>query len=171
MNLKVEKINKKSKKLHFWKFWKFSNFFENFSDFQLIVFSRLFELSWRSSSQKTSSWLQQSNGVHQKFARSLVRALRAKEDTPWYYSVQEKMFFEGITTPKVCVEIELSRREWMSVLLLVIFDDFGMILSFPIKIRAKVGWSNVFEKHLFLNRVVYKHILQPSKPFFISSWN
>ena len=44
-----------------------------------------------------------------------------------YYSVQEKMFFEGITTPKVCIKIELSRREWVSVLLLVIFDDFGMI--------------------------------------------
>ena len=37
------------------------------------------------------------------------------------------MFFEGITTPKVCIKIELSRREWVSVLLLVIFDDFGMI--------------------------------------------
>ena len=44
-----------------------------------------------------------------------------------YYSVQEKIFFEGITTPKVCIKIELSRREWVSVLLLVIFDDFGMI--------------------------------------------
>ena len=44
-----------------------------------------------------------------------------------YYSVQEKMFFEGITTPKVCIKIELSRREQVSVLLLVIFDDFGMI--------------------------------------------
>ena len=48
-----------------------------------------------------------------------------KDDS--YYSVQEKMFFEGITTPKVCIKIELSRREWVSVLLLVIFDDFGMI--------------------------------------------
>ena len=37
------------------------------------------------------------------------------------------MLFDGITTPKVCIEIELSRREWMSVLLLVFFDDFGMI--------------------------------------------
>ena len=44
-----------------------------------------------------------------------------------YNSIQEKMFFEGITTPKVCIKIELSRREWVSVLLLVIFDDFGMI--------------------------------------------
>ena len=40
---------------------------------------------------------------------------------------QENMFFEGITTPKVCTKIELSRRECVSVLLLVIFDDFGMI--------------------------------------------
>ena len=37
------------------------------------------------------------------------------------------MFFEGITTPEVCIKIELSRREWVSVLLLVIFEDFGMI--------------------------------------------
>ena len=28
--------------------------------------------------------------------------------------------------PKVCIKIELSRREWVSVLVLVIFDDFGM---------------------------------------------
>ena len=66
------------------KFWKFSNFFENFSDFQLIVFSWLFELSWRSSSQKISPWSPKFNGVHQKFVRALVRALRAKTDTPWY---------------------------------------------------------------------------------------
>ena len=37
------------------------------------------------------------------------------------------MFFENITTPKVCIKIKLSRREWVFVLLLVIFDDFGMI--------------------------------------------
>ena len=37
------------------------------------------------------------------------------------------MFFDGITTHKACIKIELSRREWVSVLLLVIFDDFGMI--------------------------------------------
>ena len=37
------------------------------------------------------------------------------------------MFFEGITTPKVCIKIELSQIEWVSVLLLVIFDDFGMM--------------------------------------------
>ena len=50
-----------------------------------------------------------------------------QKQTRRYYSVQEKMFFEGITTPKVCIKIELSRREWVSVLVLVIFDDFGMI--------------------------------------------
>ena len=33
------------------------------------------------------------------------------------------MFFEGITATKVCIKIELSRREWMYVLLLVIFDE------------------------------------------------
>ena len=38
------------------------------------------------------------------------------------------MFFEDIATLKVCIKIELSRREWVLVLLLVIFDDFGMIL-------------------------------------------
>ena len=37
------------------------------------------------------------------------------------------MFFEGITTHKACIKIELSRREWVLALLLVIFDDFGMI--------------------------------------------
>ena len=44
-----------------------------------------------------------------------------------YYSIQEKMFFEGITTHKACIKIELSRKEWVSVLLWIIFDDFGMI--------------------------------------------
>ena len=37
------------------------------------------------------------------------------------------MFFGRMTTPKVCIKIELCRREWVSVLLLVIFDDSGMI--------------------------------------------
>ena len=36
------------------------------------------------------------------------------------------MFVEGITTSKVYIKIELSRTEWVSVLLLVFFDDFGM---------------------------------------------
>ena len=44
-----------------------------------------------------------------------------------YYLIQEMMFFEDITTPKVCIKIEFSRREWALVLSLVIFDDFGMI--------------------------------------------
>ena len=33
------------------------------------------------------------------------------------------MFFKGITTPKVYIKIELSPREWVSVLLLAIFES------------------------------------------------
>ena len=71
-------------------------------------------------------------------SKTLVLEQRAECSDDWifnilniaiyqYYSIQEKMFFEGITTHKGCIKIDLSRREWLSVLLLVIFDDFGMI--------------------------------------------
>ena len=39
------------------------------------------------------------------------------------------MFFKGITTYEACIKIKLHRREWVTFLLLVIFDDFGMTLK------------------------------------------
>ena len=39
------------------------------------------------------------------------------------------MFFEGITKYEACMKIKLSRREWVSFLLTIIFDDFGMTLK------------------------------------------
>ena len=39
------------------------------------------------------------------------------------------MFFEGITTHEAYIKIKLPRREWVSVLLLIIFDDFGITLK------------------------------------------
>ena len=46
-----------------------------------------------------------------------------------YYSIQEKTFFEGITTHKACIKIKLPRRECVSFSFLIIFDDFDMILK------------------------------------------
>ena len=78
MNLKAEKINKKNRKN--FKFWKFSNFFENFSDFQAILFSRLFELSWRSSSQKTFVFIKDSIGEYIITGCAILQAQTARRN-------------------------------------------------------------------------------------------
>ena len=46
-----------------------------------------------------------------------------------YFLIQEEMFFEGISKHEACIKIKLSRREWVSFLLSIIFDDFGMTLK------------------------------------------
>ena len=45
------------------------------------------------------------------------------------HSIQEKMFFDGITTHEACIKIKLPRRECVPFLLLIIFDDFDMTLK------------------------------------------
>ena len=55
------------------------------------------------------------------------------------------MFFDGITTHEACIEIKLPRRECVSFLLLIIFDDFGMTLK-PDDQRIAFDKSFIFPK-------------------------
>ena len=143
MNLKAEKSTKNRKIL---KFWKFLNFFENFSEFQAIVFSQFFKLSWQSSSQKTSPWSPQFNGVHQKFVWTLVRALRAKADTPWYrdFCISFKISWAGVRFPRAQPRSRTS-SVCQSILLIMEMILHTLIAIVALK-AAEINRSEVTKK-------------------------